>query len=46
MNRIQLRRSQWATALVALALAVVPGCKGVPAAQAPAPPTVPVAQEF
>jgi RND family efflux transporter MFP subunit len=45
MNRIQLRRSQWATALVALLiLALVPGCKRVIAPQAPPPPTVTVSQ--
>jgi RND family efflux transporter MFP subunit len=48
MNRIQLRRSQWATALaslvLALVLALLPGCKGAPAAQAPPPPTVTVSQ--
>jgi RND family efflux transporter MFP subunit len=44
MNRIQLRRSQWATALVVLALALIPGCKRVIAPQVPPPPTVTVSQ--
>src|SRR3984893_4160175 len=48
MNRIQWRRSLWATAVVSLVLALVlallAGCKGAPAAQAPPPPTVTVSQ--
>jgi RND family efflux transporter MFP subunit len=39
MNRIQLRRSLWVTALVALVLAVVPGCKRRIARQTPPPLT-------
>jgi hypothetical protein len=44
MNRIQLRRCQWATPLVVLALALVPGCKRVSAPQALPPPAVTVSR--
>src|ERR1700687_2878518 len=43
MNRIQLRRSLWATAL-ALVLAILPGCKRAIAPQAPPPASVTVSQ--
>ena len=38
MNRIQLRRSQWLTVLVALALGLSSGCKRVILPQVPSPP--------
>ncbi len=44
MNRIQLRCSQWAMALVALVLVLVAGCKRVVAPQAPPPATVTVSR--
>ncbi len=44
MNRLQLRRSQQATALIALVLALLAGCKRVVAPQAPPPPAVTVSQ--
>src|SRR5216683_6157596 len=44
MNRIQLRRSHWATALLILVVALLPGCKRVIAPQAPAPPAVTVSR--
>jgi multidrug efflux pump subunit AcrA (membrane-fusion protein) len=44
MNRIQLRRSQWVTALIALVLALLAGCKQVVAPPAPGPPAVTVSQ--
>ncbi len=44
MNRIRLRRSQRATALAGLVLALLPGCKRAIAPQAPPPPTVTVSQ--
>jgi RND family efflux transporter MFP subunit len=43
MNRILLRRSQWATAL-ALILAILPGCKRANPPQAPPPASVTVSQ--
>ena len=44
MNHIQLRRFRWATAVVALALVFLPGCKRAVEPQAPAPATVTVSQ--
>ena len=44
MNRIQLGRFRLARALVALAVAVLPGCKQVVAPQAPPPATVTVSK--
>src|SRR5712672_418843 len=44
MNRFQLRRSLWATALFVLVLALVQGCKRVIAPQAPLPPEVTVSR--
>ena len=44
MNRIQLRRSLSVTALIALVLAPLPGCKQVVAPQAALPPAVTVSQ--
>jgi membrane fusion protein, multidrug efflux system len=44
MNRTQLRRSVGVTALAALVLALLPGCRGVVVPQAPLPPTVTVSQ--
>ncbi len=44
MNRIQLRRSHWATALLILVVALLPGCKRVIAPQAPPPPAVTVSR--
>jgi membrane fusion protein, multidrug efflux system len=44
MNRIQLRRSVGVTALIALVLALLPGCRGVIAQQAPPLATVSVSQ--
>jgi RND family efflux transporter MFP subunit len=44
MNRIQGRRSLWVTALIALVLALVPGCQRVVAPPAPPPPAVTVSQ--
>ena len=44
MNRIQLRRSLWVTALIALGLGLLPGCKQVVAPQAPQAPAVTVSQ--
>jgi RND family efflux transporter MFP subunit len=44
MNRIQLRRSLWAMALVALALPLFTGCKRVIAPPAPPPASVTVSQ--
>src|ERR1700732_4747293 len=43
MNRIQLRRSLWATAL-AVSLALLPGCKRVSPPPAPPPASVTVSQ--
>ena len=44
MNRIQLRRSVWKTALIALVLTLFAGCKQVVAPPAPGPPAVTVSQ--
>ena len=44
MNRIQLRQFRLATALVALVLALLSGCKRVVSTQAPPPPKVTVSQ--
>jgi RND family efflux transporter MFP subunit len=44
MNRIQLRRSVWKTALIALVLTIFAGCKQVVAPPALAPPAVTVSQ--
>src|ERR1700733_14235401 len=44
MNRIQLRRLPWETALIALILVFLSSCKRVAAPQAPPPPTVTVSQ--
>jgi membrane fusion protein, multidrug efflux system len=44
MNHIQVRRALRATALVALVLALLPGCKRVVATQAPPPSKVTVSQ--
>jgi RND family efflux transporter MFP subunit len=44
MNRIQLRRSVWKTALIALVLTLFAGCKQVVAPPALAPPAVTVSQ--
>ena len=44
MNRTQLRRSVGVTALVALVLALLPGCKRMVATQATPPPKVTVSQ--
>jgi multidrug efflux system membrane fusion protein len=44
MNRIQLRRSIGVTALIALVLALLPGCRGVVVPQAPPLATVSVSQ--
>jgi multidrug efflux system membrane fusion protein len=44
MNRIQRRRSLGVMALIALVSALVPGCQGVVAPQAPPPPQVTVSQ--
>src|ERR1700676_2062393 len=44
MNRIQLRRSVGVAALIALVLALLPGCRGVVVPQVPPPPTVTVSQ--
>src|SRR5260370_21459221 len=44
MNRIQLRRSLSVPALIALVLAILPGCKQVVAPQAALPPAVTVSQ--
>ena len=44
MNHIQMRRARRATALVALVLALLPGCKRVVATQATPPPKVTVSQ--
>src|SRR6266446_1635788 len=44
MNRIQLRQFRLAMVFLALVVAVLPGCKGVVAPQAPPAPTVTVSQ--
>jgi RND family efflux transporter MFP subunit len=44
MFRIQGRRSLWVTALIALVLALVPGCQRVVAPPVPQPPSVTVSQ--
>src|SRR5712671_5982401 len=44
MNHIQVRRALRATALFALVLQLLPGCKRVVATQAPPPPKVTVSQ--
>jgi RND family efflux transporter MFP subunit len=44
MNRISLRRLQGAAAVVVVAVALFPGCKGVTVQQAPPPPTVTVSR--
>lgn len=44
MNRIQLRRFRWATAVVVVAAALLASCEGAPVQHAPPPPTVTVSQ--
>src|SRR6266446_954970 len=44
MNRIQLRQFRLAMVFLALVVAVLPGCKGVVAPQAPPAPSVTVSQ--